>query len=127
EEVLLKLDRLGMTPMPLAEGSPYLMLNLSSVRSISDEQLTALEAVKDQLIWLNLAYSGISDGQLPIISKLTNLRALYLNYTGISDTGLSALSALLELRLLNLVGTGITDGSVDVLVGFEKLTNLYLY
>ena len=64
---------------------------------------------------------------MEIISKLSNLRVLYLNYTQITDSGLSHLSALSELRLLNLVGIRVTDSSIPTFLKFEKLTNLFLY
>lgn len=127
EESLRNLNAVGVKPMLLAEGSHYLMVNFTSSETISDEQIKALIEVKDQLVWLNLSYSGVSDQQMEAISKLTNLRVLYLNYTKVTDAGLSLLSSLTELRLLNLVGTTATDKSIPAFLKLEKLTNLFVY
>ncbi len=122
-----KIKDLGINPVPLAEGSNYFMVNFTNTRKITDDQIKALLEIKDQLIWLNLSYTSITDPQMQIISKLNNIRALYLNYTKITDSGLSYLSDLPQLRLLNLIGTQITDESIPVFLKFEHLTNLFLY
>ena len=127
EKSLRKMNASGLKPMPLAEGSNYLMVNFTNSQKIADEQIKALFEIKDQLIWLNLSYTSITDQQMELISKLSNLRVLYLNYTQITDSGLSHLSPLSELRLLNLVGTRVTDSSIPAFLKFEKLTNLFLY
>ena len=121
EKTLRKLNALGITPMPLSEGNNYLMVTFTGFREVTDEQINALRDINDQLVWLNLSHTRITDEQLEPLSRLSNLRVLYLNNTGVTDTGLARLSTLNELRLLSLVGTNATDAS---LLTFEKLTNL---
>jgi uncharacterized membrane protein len=127
EESLQKMKAVGVTPMRLAEGSNYFMVSFTDSRTITDEQINSLLGIKDQLIWLNLSNSSITDKQMERVAKLNNLRVLYLNYTKITDSGLSQLSALSELRMLNLVATQVTDSSVPAFLKFEKLSNLFLY
>src|SRR5690606_21209082 len=89
--------------------------------------LNGLQDIANQLVWLNLSYSGITDAQLEKIAGLGNLRVLYLNYTGITDDGLSKLATLTGLRWLSLVGTNVTDASVPVLSRLAELDRLYVY
>ncbi|MEO5603084.1 MAG: DUF2231 domain-containing protein [Cyclobacteriaceae bacterium] len=127
EKTLLKIIRTGLHPMPMAENSPYLMVTFTNSRMISDEHLKGLMEIKDQLVWVNLSNTNITDAQLNILSKLSNIRILYLNNAPVTDAGLSRLVPLTELRMLNLIGTSVTDSSVSVLLKFQKLSTLFLY
>ncbi|HEX8038525.1 MAG TPA: c-type cytochrome domain-containing protein [Chryseosolibacter sp.] len=127
EKTLRKLNDLGITPLALAAESNYRMVTFAGRPNVTDEQISALGEMKDQLVWLNLNYSGISDQQLKALSRLSNLRVLYLNYTKITDVGFANLSALPELRILSVVGTSVSDQSVPVFLAFGKLTDLFVY
>jgi len=127
ENNLRKLNEIGITPMPLAAGNNYLMVTFSGWQDITDEQINGLQEIKEQLLWLNLSHTRITDKQVEAISKLVNLRVLYLNNTAITDAGISQLLPLSELRWLSLVGTRVTDKSIPTFVGLKNLTNLFLY
>lgn len=127
EKALRNLRALGITPLPLSDGNPYRMVTFTGSPSINDEQLKALAEIKDQLVWLNLSHTTLSDKHMEELSKLTNLRVLYLNNTSVTDAGLSQLSPLLELRWLSLVGTQVTDESIPAFLKLPNLTNLFLY
>lgn len=124
---LEKLQALGITPMPLASGDNHFMVTFTGTQHITDEQISSLQIITDQLVWLNLSHTRITDQQLGAVSKLSNLRVLYLNNTGITDAGLAKLSSLTKLRWLSLVGTRVTDESVATFVKLEKLTDLFLF
>lgn len=127
EKDLQKLSALGITPMPLAEGDNHMMINFTGFREITDEQINSLSAIREQLVWLNLGHTRVTDEQLEGISRLGNLRVLYLNNTGISDDGLTKISALSELRWLSVVGTRISDKSIPTFEKLQNLTTLFLY
>jgi hypothetical protein len=127
EKSLETLKGLGITPMPLAAENNHLMVTFTGMQNITDEQITSLEAIKEQLVWLNLSHTRITDQQLEAVARLGNLRVLYLNNTGITDAGLSHLTPLSELRWLSLVGTRISDQSVPTFVKLNKLTDLFLF
>src|SRR5690606_39112338 len=91
ESSLEKLRALGISPMPLAAGNPYLMVNFSGFGLITDEQIRSLQEIRQQLVWLNLSHTQIKDEQMEAIAALSNLRVLYLNNTDITDKGLSFL------------------------------------
>lgn len=127
EKSLQKLKGLGINLMPLSEGNNFLMVSFSGHSQIRDEQLAALKEIEKQLVWLNLGHTGVTDQQMESISRLRNLRVLYLNNTQITDAGLSKLSPLSELRWLSLVGTRATDRSVETFAQLKNLSTIFLY
>jgi uncharacterized membrane protein len=127
ENALGKLKGLGIAAMPLAAGNNYLMVNFSGIRDVTEEQINSLQEIRQQLVWLNLSHTRISDQQMEAVSRLGNLRVLNLNNTGITDTGVAKLVRLHELRSLSLVGTRVTDQSVAVFLELKRLANLFLF
>ena len=95
--------------------------------STSKPDLTVLETVKDQLVWLQLTNCGITDEDLQIIGKLPNLFKLNLNRNKITDKGIPALAGLNKLESLNLYGTAISDSSVSQLQHLTSLQKLYVW
>ena len=95
--------------------------------STSKPDLSVLESVKDQLVWLQLTNCGITDEDLKTIGKLPNLFKLNLNRNKITDKGIPALAGLNKLELLNLYGTAITDSSISSLQHLTNLQKLYVW
>lgn len=127
EERLQTIGAMGVAVMPLAEGNPYLMANFTGSRTVAPDQLKALLAIRDQLVWLSLSNSAISDADIGTLSGLTNLRVLYLNNTAVSDAGLEQIGQLTRLRVLSLVGTRVSDRSIATLEKFKKLNKLFVF
>ena len=95
--------------------------------SASKPDLSVLESVKDQLVWLQLSNCGITDEDLKIIGNLPNLFKLNLNQNKITDKGIPAITGLNKLELLNLYGTAITDSSINSLQNLTSLKKLYVW
>ncbi|MDQ2658086.1 MAG: hypothetical protein M3Y60_11760 [Bacteroidota bacterium] len=127
ENAVRRLKDAGVDPMPLGEESNYLMVTFAGHRSISNEQIGLLREIEEQLVWLNLSFTNITDSQLEEVSRLGNLRALYLNNTAITDNGLEKLSPLGKLRLLSIVATSATDRSVETFARWKNLNSLFVY
>ncbi len=121
------LRKAAINAMPLATGSNYVVVNLTGVRTITDEQVEALIRISEQLVSLNFSHTPIDDRQLQSLAKLTNLRVLNLNSTSITDAGLATLRPLKELRRLSIVGTRISDASIATFRDLKNLDHLYLY
>lgn len=126
-KTLRRLNDLGINPMPLAIGSNYLMVTFTGQQKVTDEQLRSLQDIEQQLVWLNLSYTPVTDDQMKALSRLRKLRVLYLNSTPISDTGLSEISTLDDLRSLSVVDTKVTDASIKTFSKLKNLANLFLY
>ena len=122
-----KLNRRGVVVLPVAQNSNWLEANFVTDSLINSEDLQLLSALKNQLIWLKLGFTNISDTNMAAIATLSNLTWLSLQHTQISDKGLQAIQSLHSLQYLNLVGTKVTLQGVLQLRGLKSLHSLYLY
>ncbi|MBC8347611.1 MAG: hypothetical protein H8E24_03195, partial [Verrucomicrobia bacterium] len=95
---------------------------------LNDEDLPAIEVLAKKIVWLDLSKSNLTDLSVSRLSKIPNLRNLYLeDNKGITSRGVSGLSGLSKLKCLNLVGTSLDDSVVDALSGMTSLKEVYLW
>lgn len=126
-QVIEKLKARGIHVLPAAQDSHYVMVNFINAKTLTNDDLQQLTKIKDQVVWLSLAGTLLTDAHMTEVAKLVNLRWLYLNNTKISDKGLAMLAQLPELTDLNIVNTAITDQSVESLSRLKKLQQLFAY
>jgi hypothetical protein len=123
-----KINALGGGAMALAANTNLISVNFSLVGAkIDDAALESLKGVAEQLVWLNLANTGVTDAGLKVLAGFKNLRRLHLEKTGVGDEGLASLKGLAELQYLNLYGTKVTDKGLATVAGLKKLKNVYLW
>ncbi len=112
----------------LASNNNLLEISMHpGVKSITKDQLESLLEAKDQITWLNLGNTEISDVYLNIIYKLLNLTRLRLEQTSVSDQGVILLEKLPHLESLNLYGTSVSDQSIESFIKMSALKNIYLW
>lgn len=70
--------------------------------------------------------SGLTDDDMRFVTKLVNLRSLWLEANNITDRGLVELCSLDRLEYLWLQNTPITDAGLTVLANFPQLQDLDL-
>jgi uncharacterized membrane protein/mono/diheme cytochrome c family protein len=126
DSVLLKLKAVGVVICPVSQNSNYVAANFITA-NFTDKDLALLEQVKEQLIWLKLGNTNISDASLNRVSKLTGLAKLYLENTAISDKGIEQLKSLTQLQYLNITGTRATANGLMQLKELKKLQQIFLY
>ena len=127
-QAVQKINGLGGGAMPLAANTNLLSVNFSLAGAkIDDAALESLKGVGEQLVWLNLAGTSVTDGGIKALAGLKNLRRLHLEKTGVGDEGLASIKGLTELQYLNLYGTKVTDKGLTALAGLKKLKNVYLW
>jgi hypothetical protein len=125
---LQKINALGGGAMPLAANTNLISVNFSLAGSkIDDAALESLKGVSEQLVWLNLANTGVTDAGLKSLAGFKNLRRLHLEKTAVGDEGVSSLKGLSELTYVNLYSTKVTDKGLAALSGLKKLKNVYLW
>ena len=83
--------------------------------------------LKDQLVWLSLSGTRVTDSAFTVLGKLTHLVRLDLRNAAIKGKGMTALNACTELRYLNLAGTAVTDEGLLSLQKNKKLQQVYLF
>jgi mono/diheme cytochrome c family protein len=128
QDALSRLHEANALAMPLANNTNLLNVDFrADAANVGDAQLAMLRPVSEQIAWLGLAGTQVTDAGLAQIKDLKNLRRLHLEKTGITDAGLVHLKGLTELRYLNLYGTKVTDAGLEHLKGLKNLQKLYLW
>lgn len=127
KEIIDSLSNQGFILNKLMKDNYYLEANFSlSEKSITPKGFETILQLKDQLIWLNLNHSNITDEYLMKIGQLENLIKLNVSRNNISDKGLMHLSGLQNLESLNLYETNVSDSLLTVIPKLINLKRLYL-
>jgi len=128
EDVVKKLKETGALVLRLANNTQALNVDFRfRDGDTTDELLPVLAEATDQLVWLNLAGSKVTDGGLGNIAALKNLTRLHLENTEITDAGVQQLTGLERLEYLNLYGTKITDAGLEHIKSLKALKKLFLW
>ena len=128
DQAVVALETKGALAVPLAQNTNFIQVDFSQVSDqIGDEHLSLLTPVAEQLRWLNLSKSKVSDEGLELLATFTNLKRLHLENTEIGDAGLTHIKSLSNLEYLNLYGTNISDVGLQELTDLKKLKKVYLW
>jgi uncharacterized membrane protein/mono/diheme cytochrome c family protein len=125
--LIKKLTAQNVLVLPVANESNFLAVNTVNAAEFSDAQADWLTGLSDQIVWLKLGDTKVSDQALRSVARLKNLTRLSLEHTTVSDAGVGSLKDLHQLQNLNLVGTKVSDQSVEALGQLKQLRTLYLW
>ncbi len=112
---------------PLALNSPALGVDFFGAAHFKNDQLKDLQAVKEQIVQLNLNKMPIKEGDLKTIAGFENLRKLNLSFTQITGATLKELKNLKFLRALSLSGTSVKSVDLEFLKELPQLKELQLW
>ena len=93
---------------------------------ITDRGLAILGDRLDEVEFISLQGTSVSDKGCDELMRCTELRRLNLTSTNITDRGLVHLSSLTQLEVLRLGDNQITDKGLMALRGLSQLKRLYL-
>jgi uncharacterized membrane protein len=127
QKAVSALRALGVLVIPVGAETNYLSVNFINARSATDKEIAMLMPLKNQLLWLNLGRTNISDEGLKTIGQLSNLTLLNLEHTKIGDSGIEHLTQLKRLTTLNLVGSQVSDKGLVYIGRLTNLEKVYLY
>jgi len=82
---------------------------------VGDEFVAGLPQLNQQIGYLELTHTRITDHALSNLSRFTNLRELVLTGTSISDEGVTRLATLKNLKQLQLEDTRVTAEGIEKL------------
>jgi internalin A len=117
----LDIGQTGVTTLHPIKGCIHLrQLWCDALGEMTDRKAAALSGFRE-LVFLDLAWTGISDATVKRLAALTELRKLNLVGTKISDEGLRAIGALPNLEVLSLYRTAVTDEGLANLHGLPNL------
>ncbi|GAA4467809.1 ribonuclease inhibitor [Nibrella saemangeumensis] len=122
-----ELRKTGLLVLPLAKEQNQLEVSAVNARTFSDAQAALLPKLEQQIVWLKLGDTEITDATLAQVAKLKNLQKLHLEQTKVTDAGLKNLKALPYLEYINLYGTQVTDAGLRELAGLKNLRTIYLW
>ena len=126
-KLIAELKKAGLLVIPLSKELNQLEISAVNVGSFNDVQAVLLPRLADQIVWLKLGDTQVSDAAMTQIARLKNLQKLHLEQTKITDAGLKQLAILPYLEYLNLYGTSVTDTGLQSLSGFKSLQTVYLW
>ena len=108
----------------LAEGENLVAVTCKVVSSCFSSEMDSLS---QQVTWLDLRGSDVTDSDLNKLSSFPHLTRINLSDTSINGSGLAALGGLAFLEYLNLYDTKISDTSLEHITAVKTLTAVYLW
>lgn len=127
-QAIAALEEHGASVMELSQRDNLLQIQCKRVEdSFGDAEMALLEPLADQITWLDLGNTQVTDDGIQVIADMPNLARLYLQNTSVGDECLAAMSDLKKLEYLNLYGTQVTDEGLEHLLGCDALETLYLW
>lgn len=127
-EISAKMQAINATLMPLAQDTEQLRLSvINAADKFGDKELALLAPIAEQILWLDLARSQVTDAGLDTIAKMTYLERLHLENTKVTDAGVAKVSNLPALEYLNLYGTKVTDAGASNLAQAKELKKLFVW
>jgi len=127
EKLIASLNNPYRSVVQQTPESPALDVSIFVRQAYREEYLHDLSKISDQVVNLNLSYMPVTDADLTVIGKFSNLETLNLNNTDITGDGLGELTSCDKLESLSLSGTAVTRESLKKLAGMESLQDIYLW
>jgi len=127
DDVIKKMNTPFRSVFPFYEGSPALQADFFVKKYFDIKFLEELQAVKDQLVILNLSKMPLTDKDLSIIKAFRNLEQVNLNFSAITGSGLTELTSLKNLKSISLSGTSVGVHEVSPLLLLPELKEVYIW
>ncbi|WP_324024035.1 chitobiase/beta-hexosaminidase C-terminal domain-containing protein [Maribacter sp. BPC-D8] len=127
KEWLQNIRGAGIPVQTLSGKNHLLAVNMSSMDSITEDMLEALEEYAPNIVEMDFGFSNFSDELMSQLKPFKNLLKLKLQHTNVTDAIADDLSDFELLESLNLYGTAVTDKLVLELKKNKKLQSIYLW
>ena len=127
ENNIKKLTDLNVIVMPVSKDQNYLDVNFINARNLDDSKINLLSNISEQIVWLKLGSTQITDKSLSEISKYPHLNRLNLEHTAITDAGIAQLKNLKYLEYINLFDTKVSDVGIAELAKLKGLKKVYCW
>ena len=121
------LKNAGLIVNRLSADKNLLEVSAVNAPNFDDKQIALLLPLADQIVWLKVGKTKVSDQGMKEISKLKNLNKLHIEHTQITDAGLAPLKGLSRLEYLNVVDTKVSDAGLKNILGSKSLKSVYVW
>ena len=127
DDQLANLRKIGVQALRLGTEEQKLQVQFLEPSQTTDAQLKNLSAIKNNVVYLDLARTAVTDDGIKELVSLKNLNKLYLQETKITDATSNVYSAFKQLEVLNFYNTSITDKTLEALSACSSLKKLFLW
>ena len=127
DKLIKKLNNNYRVIYPIAKESPALGVNIYNKSSYNSKVLEELNAIKKQVVSLDLTKMPVKDAELKTIAGFENLRTLNLNFSDITGKTLKDLASLKYLRTLSLAGAPLDEQAIKQVSALKSLTKIALW
>ena len=123
----LRSSGIRILPMVGAKGLQVIS-SVDPELAMKDEDLEKLMMIAPHIISLDLTDSKVTNAGFNYISKMPNLKKLFLEgVQGIDSAGITKLKESKNLEYLNLIRVKLESSVIDVLISLETLREVYLF
>lgn len=126
-DTLSKLRKAGFFAENVLQGSSWLKVSCINFPDFEDKDWIHLASFKDQIAYLDLSGTQVTEGILDSIASLSNLTVLKLNQTEISGIQLKVLSGCKNLKILYLNSTKISLENLSGLNQHPGLQKIFAF
>ena len=127
QDSISKLREEGFFAEIVRKDSPLLKISCINFPAFSDSDWHILQSAKDQIVYLDLTGTAITDSLLEQIAMLPNLTVLKLNQTAIEGSDLGKLTENKNLKLLYLNDTKVSFDKLGALDGHPTLEKIFAF
>lgn len=122
-----KLISLGIIVSPVAKEKNLLDVSAINYPAFDNSKVALLAELSDNIVWLRLDNTAVTDEALSQIGKLKNLVRLNVSGAQISSAGIASLQSLQNLEYINIVNTKVDDKALLILAKLPALKNIYCW
>lgn len=126
-DTLTALKRKGFHIEPIAKNSNFIRVSCINMPSFTDADMGLLDPVAEQIVYLDLGGTGVTDALFGRLMALPHLTVLKLDNTAVTGQQIDRLQALEYLHTLNLAGTRFEEEHFPLLLTIGSLRKAYLF
>lgn len=127
EESIKKLSSPYRVIRSVANGSPALAVSFYGTSFYSQQSLSDLKPIVQQIVSLNLSGMPVDKKDLEMLKSFSNLRKINLNNTPLDDEGIALLNAVATLKSVSLSGTAVTVEGAKSLLANDAIQKVYVW
>ena len=121
------LTGLGVLVAPVAKEKNLLQVSCINFPQFNNTSASLLLPMAENIAWLKLGNTAITDDAMATLAKLKNLVRLYLEGTAITAAGILKLQQLSSVEYINMVNTRVNDEGLMALAGIKSLKHIYCW
>ncbi|MFT3825289.1 MAG: hypothetical protein QM731_15330 [Chitinophagaceae bacterium] len=121
------LTSLGVLVSPVAKDKNLLDVSCINYTAFDNSKVVLLTKLADNIVWLKLDNTAITDEALTQIAQLKDLVHISLAGTNITAAGIAKLQQLSNLEYINIVNTRVGDDALTALSKIPSLKHIYCW